>query len=259
MAKFDVVMNYDWTSEPKNSILRKKSPKIKLKSYKLVSNQILQTIKNYTKLVTGGDKSASQFYMGLYKDSVIEEDDFIFPFFSDEIRGFSNSFTTAFQSAIEGANQPVGDTVKSDIENIVSATAEFYQAVDRRSNNPGSYIERPKFYEYNENDNELSFNFILSNTLNSESINNNYELVKKLTKINRPTRLGVVAMDAPRIYKVNVKGYRYIPWAYCSSFSVNFIGTRREINNKIIPEAYDIKMSLKSLTIEHSGFIDEAT
>jgi hypothetical protein len=79
-------------------------------------------------------------------------------------------------------------------------------------------------------------------------------LVQRLTYINRPLRKNSIAVDPPRIYQVRVPGHRLIRWAYCSQFSVNFIGTRRIINDVIVPEGYQISMSFTSLTLEHAGF-----
>jgi len=37
------------------------------------------------------------------------------------------------------------------------------------------------------------------------------------------------------------------------------LGTRREINGVITPEGYEITMAFTSLTLEHAGFMKEAT
>jgi hypothetical protein len=64
-------------------------------------------------------------------------------------------------------------------------------------------------------------------------------------------------MDPPRIYQVKVPGHRFIRWAYCSDFSVTFLGTKRNIDGIIVPEGYNVSMSFQSLTVEVSNFMDK--
>ena len=111
-------------------------------------------------------------------------------------------------------------------------------------------------YQYEQNDGALEVSFVLSNTI-SDDIDKNAELVKKLTTINRPKRINSIAMEPPRIFQVKVPGQRFIKWAYCSSFGVNLLGTRRMIGGNIVPEGYQINMSFTSLTTEVSNFMDK--
>jgi hypothetical protein len=110
-------------------------------------------------------------------------------------------------------------------------------------------------YDYSSaNEGSMEISFILSNTLNSD-FNKNYELVKKLIEINRPKRNDAISMDPPRIFKAKLYGYRYMPWAYCSQFSVRLLGTKRMVGGVIMPEAYEINMGLQPLTAEPSNFM----
>ena len=277
-AKYDVVKDYDWTSAPRGSGIRKKAPRVWVKSYKINSSQIINRLKGYMNISASGD--AESFYDKMYSDSTTAEDDFNFPFFNDNIRSFGNSFSDTF-----GANDPIAaaDGILSTAANLgghigtalgtenvnkltsIASDSEgdkMKRAFDVFKNgsgsDPGSYIEVPKLYCYDSNsDSPLEVSFVLSNTINSD-YDKNYKLIQRLTYINRPLRKNSIAVDPPRIYQVKVPGHRFIRWAYCSSFSVSMMGSKREIDGVIVPEAYQINMAFQSLTMEHAGFLKKA-
>jgi hypothetical protein len=288
VATYNILKDYDWTSIPKGSSLRNNAPRVKLTSYKITSNEALNRLTSYIDIVasraTGG--SAEEFYNKLYGKVTKEEDDFIIPYFSDSIRSFSNDWGDTFQagflgtldSAANGGFNAIGafdamNPIKNAqqflenagplMSNIASgknndgAKESLKKLGDNMSSNPGSYIETPKMYQYAQNDAPLDISFIIANTINENSVDDNYNLVKHLTKINRPTRINSIEMEPPRIYSVKLDGHRFMRWAYCSSFSVNMLGTKRMIDGKIVPEGYMINMSLTSLTTEVSNFMDK--
>jgi hypothetical protein len=287
MAKYDVVKDYDWTSAPRGSSIRKQAPRVWVKSYKLKSNQIMQMIDGYKAITTSAGKDAKSFYDKMYSDSVVDasgEDDFNFPFFGDNVRSFGNTFGDTFQNGIGGGGG-IGESFKNATntmiglgasaigafgsKNVVSAASQasggnyadaFNTLVGgiKSGGDPGSYVETPMFYQFEKNDAPLEVSFVVSNTINSD-YDKNHKLVQRLTYINRPLRNDSISVDPPRIYQVRVPGHRLIRWAYCSNFSVNFLGTRRIINNVIVPEGYQITMSFTSLTLEHAGFGKDET
>lgn len=280
MAIYNVVADYDWTSIPRKSNLRNKAPRVHISSYKLSGNQVLKRLVNYLSIAER--TSAEDFYNNLYGGGDVE-DHFHFPFFGDNIRSFNNSFGDTFQNGF-GAGGGIGSALDDMAQTALSLTTQVRNSglgkgVEDASNvfknggsltdavkafgggvvaggEPGSYIETPKFYQYEPNDGPLEVSFVLSNTINDDYIKN-YKLVNKLTKINRPYRHDSISMDPPRIFRLKLPGYRYIPWCYCSSFSVNLLGSKREINNIIIPEGYQITMSFTSLTVESGNFMEE--
>jgi hypothetical protein len=291
MAKYDVVKEYDWTSAPRGSGMRKKAPRVWVKSYKLKSNQIMQAIQGFVAIATegGGSGDAKSFYDKMYGEATTAEDDFNFPFFNDTIRSFSNTFGDTFQNGIGGSGGIAGDLYEG-AKGLIGAGAQAYNTGNWRESlnsvgdaaskglrgdikgagnslinaakssvggSPGTYVESPMFYQFEKNDGPLEVSFVLSNTINQDSLEKNKNLIYRLTYINRPLRVNSIAVDPPRIYQVKVPGHRFIRWAYCSQFSTSMIGTRREINGVIVPEAYQINMSFQSLTLEHAGFMKE--
>jgi hypothetical protein len=278
--QYDVVKEYDWTSVPRGTEVRKTAPRVWVKSYKVNANQLQQTLLNYLNLAEGLNKGAKEFYDGMYGNSASPEDDFNFPFFGDDVRSFSNAFSESFQDGSGGTGGAFAslknkfDDYIGNMANIGNMTNNIdygkvgnqllqedlagaaKTALQGSGNAPGTYIEKPQFYQYDKTDSALPVSFVLSNTINSDW-QKNADLVKILTKINRPLRTNSITVEPPRIYSVRVPGHRYIRWAYCESFSVQLLGTRRIIDNVIVPEAYKINMSFQSLTLEHAGFIDD--
>lgn len=283
MKIYNVVSDYDWTSMPRQSSMRSKAPTVLLKAYKVNSSQSLKRLRNYVQ--TLANTNPEDFYNKLYGDVTSEEAVYIIPFFGDAVRSFSNEYGDAFQagflngidSAFMGASKLVGEIATyKPIENLSNIGNASKNAVNdlgsggnisdvgRKllsdinsgvSTAPGSYIETPKLYQYAQNDSGLEISFVLSNTINGD-YNKNVELVNNLTTINRPKRINSVVMEPPRIYEVKLKGIRYIKWAYCSNFSVTLLGTRRVIDEVIIPEGYLINLTMTSLTTEVSNFMD---
>jgi hypothetical protein len=283
MARYDVVKEYDWTSAPRGSGLRKKAPRVWVKSYKLISNNILTAINGYIAIASEAGGDAKSFYDKMYSEATAPEDDFNFPFFGDNIRSFSNTFGDTFQNGM-GEGGGIGNTANEIAKAAVAIGAQAAGAVGgnnlkkagkqfksgdwggaantlksgiKSGGDPGTYVETPMFYQFEKNDGPLEVSFVLSNTINEDSLDKNKNLIYKLTSINRPLRKNSIAVDPPRIYQVKVPGHRFIRWAYCSNFNVNMLGTRREVNGVIAPEGYQIDMSFQSLTLEHAGFLKE--
>lgn len=281
MATINVHKEYDWTSVPRNSPYRNVAPYVVLRSYKIKSSAALNRLQSYINLATA--KSADEFYEGLYQN-VEKADDFFIPYFGDSVRSFSNEFGDTFQNGAlaqvdsllqAGSNEilaPLGEFKgKENISKLVKQGGEMVSSIGNMeefkkaagglgkgmSTAPGSYIETPKLYQYAQNDGALEITFPLFNTINGDAVQKNYDLIDKLTRINRPKRLTSITMEPPHIYQVKLKGLRYMRWAYCSNFSVSMIGARRLVNGAITPDGYQITMSLTSLTTEVSNFMDK--
>lgn len=284
---YNLVKDYDWTSAPRGSGLRKNAPYIWLQSYKLKSNQIMQAIQGFINIGSGiTNDDAESFYDKMYGEASSPEDVFFLPFFEDGVRSFNNTFGDTFQNGIgesggigaglyEGAKQlagSVGQTINTvnfkGVVGGIESAAEKLGAGDKGvmdsimsagkslvGGPPGTYIESPMFYQFDKNDSPINVSFILSNTINEDSLEKNKKLIHKLTEINRPLRRNSIAVDPPRIYQVRVPGHRFIRWAFCNSFDVKLKGARRIIEDVVVPEAYEISMSFQSLTLEHAGFL----
>lgn len=278
MANYNIIKDYDWTTIPRGAALRSKAPRLLVKSYKLKSNALLNRIKNYIQV--GAQASSKEFYEKMYGEATEQEDAFNFPYFDNALRNVGNKFDDTFKGSetingvlkeledragkVAGAARfardftSAGETF-SNLKNL-----DFGKALDSFTKNmasgggaAGTYIEKPKFYDYSSaEETSLTVSFKLANTVNSDFMKN-YELVKKLIQINKPKRNDAISLDPPRIYRVKLLGYRYMPWAYVETLAINTEGTTRMIDGVIIPEAYSVSISFKPLTIEVSNFLDE--
>ena len=283
MANYNIIKNYDWTTIPRGAALRNKAPRLLVKSYKLKSNALLNRIKNYIQV--GAAASSKEFYEKMYGDATEQEDAFNFPYFDTSLRNVTNSFDDTFRGSdkinetLQGIETDIGkvagafrfgrDVVGDVAEqgsniasnlmnfNIRGAASSLLTGLKDAGGAAGTYIEKPKFYDYSSaGEGPLTVNFKLANTINSDFMKN-YELVKKLVEINKPKRNDAISLDPPRIYRVKLLGYRYMPWAYVETLAINTEGTTRMIDGVIIPEAYSVSISFKPLTIEVSNFLDE--
>ena len=278
MSTFNVIKDYDWTSSPRGSGLRSKTPRLILRSYKFTKSQVFNRALGYVNVV---NMDTDEYYDKLYSEATEGEDVFFIPYFGDSVRSFGNTFGDTFQNGFGGGGG-IGEALDATVQGIVGASAqvgsavgtesinnamrafgdqqfaEGFAALGRGGSDPGTYIETPKMYQYENTDAPLEASFILSNTINSD-FQKNYDLVQKLTRINRPDRKNSISMDPPRIYQLRVSGHRYMRWAYCSSFSVTLLGTKREIDKIIVPEAYQVNMAFTSLTVESANFLDKVS
>jgi len=128
---------------------------------------------------------------------------------------------------------------------------------------PGIYIEKTQFYQFGKDGESISFSFPLLNTISQEQINENYQFLFLLIYQNTMYRKDRSAFIPPCIYEVLVPGTRYMKWAYISSLSVDFIGTRRMIEvdsgigvfKTIVPEAYNVNITVTGLHEEAGNFL----
>jgi len=253
MVDPDVVGNYDWTSMPKGSGIRKQAPKVIVHAYKINSSESLNRIVSYIK--ASSQSNPEEYYKALYSGNSEYEKTYRFPLLTDAIRSFSNTYGDTFKSEFVGQVDSFfnsmfsfGSEMGSIGTSIMSKMGGDVEAM------PGSNVETPKLYQYDESDAPLEVSFILNNTINN-SWKKNHDLVMELTRINRPERITYTFMRPPRIYKVKVPGVRFMEWASCASFSVQLLGTKRELEGILVPEGYLISMSFAPLTIEVNNFL----
>lgn len=126
---------------------------------------------------------------------------------------------------------------------------------------PGIYIERPKFYNFDSaNEVEISVNFPLINTHKFEDVDNNLQLIKNLVIQNLPYRKSIVRNDIPVIYDVVIPGVAHHPFCFIKRLDIKHLGNKRitkEFNNgepMLIPDAYMVNITLVSLVLNAANF-----
>ena len=127
------------------------------------------------------------------------------------------------------------------------------------------YIERPKFFNFQNDSESITFNFPLINTgyATVEEISKNWQLCFLLVYQNRPNRRSRELIDPPCIYEVTIPGVKYMPYAYISRLAINFKGARRQMSidappgnvTTIIPDAFDVNITLTGLVPETRNFL----
>ena len=126
---------------------------------------------------------------------------------------------------------------------------------------PGSFIEKPKYFQYPTEGESITVTFPLLNTYNPYNngilpYQQNYELLWILAYQNKPYRTSFSRIIPPKVYTLTVPGVKYMPYCYISNMTVDFQGTRRNLDVTLptgqlikapIPEAYTVTLTFTSL------------
>ncbi len=170
---------------------------------------------------------------------------------------YSSSWQDEGQSAMSGlVNKGMG--IIDEIYNVINITQ------------PGVYIQKPKYFNFEQGGKSVSFNFPLLNTITNDKAfdyKSNYELLWLLTYQNKPYKTTFARTTPGKIYTVEIPGVVSMPYAYISEMSIDFRGTIRQLPvntpttyDAPIPEAYVVNITFTSLlndfanTMVGSGF-----
>ena len=170
-----------------------------------------------------------------------------------------------------GVNSNWGGEGEGAISGIVNKGMSIVDELARITNvtQPGVYIQKPKYFNFEQEGKSVSFNFPLLNTVKRGSYDykSNYELLWLLMYQNKPYKTSFARTNPGKIYTVEIPGVVSMPYAYISEMSVDFRGTIRQLPvdtpkkyNAPIPEAYVVNITFTSLitdfanTMQGSGF-----
>jgi len=254
----DVLRQLDWTSTPENG--REKAPYVSVTAKQLDGSQLKQTVNGYMALARG-TTDAKSFYENLYQAEDVAV--YTFPYFNESFRQFTNVFADTLSNITDRGQTVMGKGALDDANelagNLFGAVAGIreLQGTMNKSQNTGSYIETPKFYQFDNTDQPLQVQFPLLNTINEGAAKKNLDFIKEFIKLNRPKRTSAISMTFPHLYEVHAPGLRFIKWAYLSDLSFGLLGTRRMTGENIVPEGYTCSMTFNSLTVETANFVDE--
>ena len=188
-------------------------------------------------------------YIGIYLTNTTGFK-YCFPYFD----GKPHNITSSWNDSMQVKPMYVDQLIQKGMEVIdsVAATLNVMQ--------PGTYIERPKYYHYPTDGETITLTLPLLNTVtrlsNRIPYQQNYELLWILAFQNKPFRTSFTQITPPKLYTVTIPGMKFLPYAYISSMSVDFMGTRRlldvttpmgQVVNTSIPEAYMVNISFTSL------------
>ncbi len=119
---------------------------------------------------------------------------------------------------------------------------------------PGVFIERPQYFNFQQNGDSVTVTFPLLNTV-SESYKQNYELLWVLGFQNKYYRESFASIRPPKIYTLTIPGVKFMPYAHIENMDVKFAGTRRLLEVETpagpvmapVPDAYIVSITFKSL------------
>jgi len=125
---------------------------------------------------------------------------------------------------------------------------------------PSVGVDFAKTFDYPQTGPSYDINFFLDNTVhNSTSMAlDNFTFIYLLLYQNLPNRINRTALAPPVIYQASLPSVFSYRWSFLSKINVNFVGVRRpfnvniggEMTKAIIPEGYEVQLTLTSLTPE---------
>jgi len=179
-----------------------------------------------------------------------------FPYFSNDYVSINNQFSDTYSGA-EKDSSPIQKML--DIANE-KATAVGQYANVASVTEPGMFVQRPKFYNFEDSSATFTAEFFLFNTITENAYQKNLDLITKLLIQNTPHRHNRLLVDPPCIYELTVPGRVFYPYACIQEFTVKHVGTKRILKNKqgkdvTVPDAYQLEIKFKSLTMEVNNFI----
>lgn len=219
-------------------------------------NSVLSALKKFkssvNSLVTKGvDSSILTTYLKSYIGMYLTETTgfkYAFPFYTTNPHSVKNSW----QDSMQVKPFLVSGVVNTGMEFIDTAAATL------NTMQPGTYIEKPKYFHYPTEGESITMRIPLINTFKKNNrlpYQQNYELLWILAFQNKPYRTSFSRILPPKLYTVSVPGMKYFPYAYISSMNVDFEGTTRLLPvetplgavTTTIPEAYVLTITFTSL------------
>jgi len=174
---------------------------------------------------------------------------------------FDNSYVDNSLNFGGGDASFLGGDISTIVGGIAAGAAGFANMLK-----PGTYIEQSKQFTMGDKGRTINIKFPLLNTGTVSDIQLNWQLLFGLIYQNRPGRRTRSILDMPVIYEVSLPGVVYMPYAFISSLSVKFLGSRRLLNinapinggvsfQTIIPDAYEVTITIEGLNDETKNFL----
>lgn len=195
---------------------------------------------------------------------------YLLPYFTGNHHQLINSFSTDKGETGSG----LGSGLMSLGEQMSETVANISKGVSMNIVEPGSYIEKSKFFNFSGREKTYQFAFPLSNSRNhpgmnaTDSISRNWQLLFLLIYQNSPNRMSRDLILPPAIYEAHIPGVWYSKYSYISQLDIKFLGTRRmgEVNiptlggstariQSIIPDAYLVSIGVTELVSESQNML----
>lgn len=194
------------------------------------------------------DKLKSYFGIYLTKPTGFQ---YALPYFGNSPLGTINNWS----STAGMHNKVVSDIIQETQTTIEKVATSF------NINQPGTFIEKPKYYQYSDGGKTVTITFPLLNTVKKTdkiTYQQNYELLWILAFQNRPYRTSFSRVSPPKLYTLTIPGQQFMPYCYISNMTVDFQGTRRNLPVSLgitpgttatvaVPDAYVVTLTFTSL------------
>ena len=167
---------------------------------------------------------------------------YVFPFYNQTPLGITSSWSSESQLL----TNPIGGAVNA-AQGAMERTAYMLNIMQ-----PGTFIEKPKFYQYETAGDTVTVSFPLFNTIKrSDKIpyQQNYELLWILAFQNKPYRTSFSRISPPKLYTLTVPGQKYMPYCYISDMKIDFGGTRRNLPVSIPAPGSDANFNTVQISI----------
>lgn len=174
---------------------------------------------------------------------------YVLPYFGN------NAFSITSSWAQQAQNETSIAKGFNTLMNVVDEAASTLNILQ-----PGTFIEKPKYFQYPSEGESITVTFPLLNTYNPSSntlpYQQNYELLWILAYQNKPYRTSFSRIIPPKIYTLTIPGIKYMPYCYISNMNIEFQGTKRNLEVSLptgqkiitpIPEAYNVTITFTGL------------
>lgn len=221
---FNIIGDYPWTVT--NLPNRENVPSILLTEYEL-NNSFLVASLRYWIMQLATD--AADPYYGIY-DASPTGTSYILPYYESYHHAIRNNWSPR-------------ESVIDEYAKTAAETAELLIA-------PHGGITSPEIWKGSEVG-EYEVTFRLYNTINpAKDIRLNNSFIQRLIFGSLPNKKSAIVTWPPALYKVNIPGIRFSPVAVMSRVAIDHIGHMGVIGGKIIPDAWQIKITLRELIPE---------
>ena len=246
-----------------------------LGSTSINSESLADRIRGELEAVIGDDPNfLNQNYLHWYRGLYITEPtgwQFVLPYFEDYNQNAANNWGSSSDTTIAGG------FLASNILGFTQGAQSLVNDIGGFGIGLGTYVENSQYYQYSKTGESITLKFPLINTGSAtyEDVVRNWQFIFLLLYNNKPERINRNLIEPPPLYEVTIPGVKYMPFSYISSLGVTYKGTRRmmKINvpasiksgggisnittnfQTIVPEAYEITITLQGLVTDSKNFM----
>jgi hypothetical protein len=178
---------------------------------------------------------------------------YILPFFSRTLLTLDADWQATDQTATQaavgvlgGLETFTGSKAFGDFGKLIGQASEVANLALQAQYPVVGIPDRPKSFA-GHTARTIQIEFPLYNTVEVTDLQKNRELINILATQNHFNKRSFITGRPPVFYRVHVPGQYYSFASYMSNFTVEMLGNMTVENGQIVPDAYEIKMSLTEM------------